>query len=207
MVIKDLKEQARNSLEGKYKEAIITYFLYLGISIGIGLLVSIVSLVAGFSDQVEGILSSCGSLAVTGLFSFGMISFYLKLSRNEEVTRNELFSKTNMFVPYIFITCLVCVFTTLWTLLLIIPGIIAAFSYSQVYLVALDNPEMDAMEVIKESKRIMKGHKWEYFVLNLSFIGWIILGIFTLGILYFWLMPYMSVTQCNFYNSIKDKAA
>ena len=49
----------------------------------------------------------------------------------------------------------------------------------------------------------MKGHKWEYFVLGLSFLGWMILGVFTLGILYFWLIPYMQVTCANFYESIK----
>ena len=107
-----------------------------------------------------------------------------------------------MFVSYLVISLLVGIFVTLWSLLLIIPGIIAALGYSQVYLVKLDNPEMGDFDAIKKSKELMKGHKWEFFLLGLSFIGWMILGIFTLGILYLWLIPYMSVTMCNFYNEL-----
>ena len=73
-------------------------------------------------------------------------------------------------------------------------------------LIKLDNQDMKAMDCIRKSKEMMKGHKWEYFKLMFSFIGWIILGIFTFGILYFWLMPYMMVTECNFYNELlKEK--
>ena len=64
---------------------------------------------------------------------------------------------------------------------------------------------MGNFDTIKKSKELMKGHKWEFFLLNLSFIGWIILGVFTLGILYLWLIPYMSVTMCNFYNELVAK--
>jgi uncharacterized membrane protein len=72
------------------------------------------------------------------------------------------------------------------------------------YYCYLDNPENDIMDAIKESKRIMKGHKMEFFILQLSFLGWSILGMFTFGILYLWLIPYMSVTISNFYNNIKE---
>ena len=64
---------------------------------------------------------------------------------------------------------------------------------------------MKAMDVLKKSKEMMSGHKWDFFVLGLSFIGWAILGIFTFGLLYFWLYPYMQVSFANFYNSIKDE--
>lgn len=99
---------------------------------------------------------------------------------------------------------LTSVFTFLWSLLFIIPGIIASLSYSMVYFIALDNLELSALDVIRKSKEMMRGHKGEYFVLGLSFIGWGILGIFTLGILYLWLIPYMQVTMANFYNELKE---
>ena len=73
-----------------------------------------------------------------------------------------------------------------------------------IYYIALDNPNMGIMEIIKKSKTMMKGYKWQYFVLILSFIGWEILSLFTLGILNLWLMPYMEVTFANFYNKIRN---
>ena len=64
---------------------------------------------------------------------------------------------------------------------------------------------MSYIDCLKKSNELMKGHKWEYFVLNLSFIGWALLVPFTLGLLSFWLAPYMAVTECNFYNKIAKK--
>ena len=72
------------------------------------------------------------------------------------------------------------------------------------YYILLDNENMTALEAIRKSKEMMNGHKMDFFMLNLSFLGWIILGIFTFGILYLWLAPYMSTAQANFYNAIKD---
>lgn len=197
-----LKQKAKDSLQGKYGDAIIVTLLT-------GVLGGIAGIFTGIGEEINSIpLQAIGEFAsfiITCLISFGSLSFYLKLSRDEEVTFNELFSKTNMFIPYLLISLLTGIFTVLWSILFIIPGIIAAISYSQVFLIALDNPEIDPMDAIRESKKLMEGHKMEYFLLNLSFIGWAILGIFTLGILYFWLIPYMSVTQMNFYNALLEE--
>ena len=200
----ELKQNAKNSLKGKYKEAIKLILLTLLISF-------VGSIVAGIINSIFKIdpnsssVASIISIIISGLLGFGQYSFFLKLSRNEEVTYKELFNKTNLFWSFICISFLVGLFTTLWTLLLIIPGIIAAISYSQVFFIKLDNPEIDPLEAIKQSKNMMKGHKFDYFILELSFIGWQILGIFTLGILYLWLVPYMQVTMANFYNMLKNE--
>ena len=158
-----------------------------------------------YVSKSAGLFTSIFTLIETGLLGFGIYSYFLKRSRDKKVTWKEIFSQTNLFVYFIIISLLVGLFTTLWSLLLIIPGIIAALSYSQVFFVKLDNPDIGYMDAIKKSKELMKGHKWDYFLFNLSFIGWVILGIFTLGILYFWLIPYMSVAQCNFYNKLIEK--
>ena len=97
-------------------------------------------------------------------------------------------------------------FVFLWSLLLIIPGIIKAFAYSQAMYIIAENPEMNAMDALKRSEEMMKGHKMEMFVLGLSFIGWILLGMLTLGLLYIWLLPYMNATMTIFYNNIKPAA-
>lgn len=95
-------------------------------------------------------------------------------------------------------------FTFLWSLLLIVPGIIKSFSYAMAMYIWSENKEMGALEAINKSKKMMDGHKMDYFVLGLSFIGWILLGCITLGIALIYVIPYMETTMANFYNSIKD---
>ena len=199
----ELKAQAKQSLKGKYGEAIKMMVVYSLISFVVGFVLGFIAGMLGLSENATDIISSIASFVLSAIFQFGVVSFYLKVSRNEEVTYKELFAKKELWLPYITITILTGIFAFLWSLLFVIPGIIASIKYSQVYLIALDNPELSAKEVINKSKQMMEGHKMDYFMLNLSFIGWAILGVFTLGILYFWLIPYMSVTQSNFYNSIK----
>ena len=95
------------------------------------------------------------------------------------------------------------IFVFLWTLLLIIPGIIKGFAYSLVPYILVDKPELSANEAINLSIKMMKGHKFDFFWLCLSFIGWILLAILTFGIGLFWLMPYMYTAYAAFYQDVK----
>ncbi|EHI74321.1 hypothetical protein STRCR_0165 [Streptococcus criceti HS-6] len=98
------------------------------------------------------------------------------------------------------------IFTLLWTLLLIIPGIIKAYSYAMsIYIVddlKRQGKNLSATEAITRSKHLMKGHKWELFVLDLSFLGWWFLATLTLGIGYLWLYPYILTTRAEFYRGL-----
>lgn len=190
----ELKENAKKQLKGKYTDAIILMTLMYLISWG-------ATLISG----IFGVLAPIIVIILNGLLGFGYTSYFLKVSRGENVTYKELFAKTDLLIPYILITLLVGVFTFLWSLLFIIPGIIASIEYSMVYFIALDNPELSAKEVLKKSIQMMHGHKFDYFILGLSFFGWIFLGAFTFGLLYLWLTPYMSVTFANFYNKLKEQ--
>lgn len=98
---------------------------------------------------------------------------------------------------------LMFVFTFLWTLLFIIPGIIKAFAYAMTPYILVDRPELSANQAIDLSKEMMKGHKFDLFWLSLSFIGWILLSILTLGIGLFWLMPYITASMGAFYEDVK----
>ena len=91
----------------------------------------------------------------------------------------------------------------LWSLLLLIPGIIKSFAYAMTPFVLVDNPELSCYEAIKRSQELMKGNKWRYFLLALSFLGWILLGILSLGIGLFWIIPYIETTTAAFYYDIK----
>ena len=200
----ELKNSAKESLKGHVLEHFKMYVIYFLIMIVTLFIFGFIGNFIGLtSNQIESLLEIITDI-MTCLFGFGIASFYLKLSRNEEVTWKELFSKTNMIWSYLLITIVVTVLITLGTILLIIPGIILAITYSMVYYVKLDNPDLNTLEVLGKSSRIMKGHKMDYFILILSFIGWAILGLLTLGILYIWLTPYMQITVCKFYDSIKE---
>ena len=75
-------------------------------------------------------------------------------------------------------------------------------AYSFIVYIILDN-DINGKEALTKSREMMKGYKWDFFVFNLSFLGWIILGIFTLGILYIWLIPYMSIAEVIYYERLK----
>ena len=92
-------------------------------------------------------------------------------------------------------------------LFFLIPGIILALCYAILPYVLKDNPELSAIEAMKKTRQMMKGHKFDYFWLCLSFIGWLLLGILTVGIGYIWLIPYMQTTIGAFYDDVKNGTA
>lgn len=112
-------------------------------------------------------------------------------------TLGEGFNKYGHVVVTLFLKDL---FLTLWSCLFFIPGIIKAYSYRMVPFIVKDNPELSATEVITKSREMMKGNKWRSFVLDLSFLGWIILGLITFGIvMIFWTTPYMENANAALY--------
>lgn len=95
----------------------------------------------------------------------------------------------------------------LWSLLFIIPGVIKSYEYMMVPYILAENPGMDRKEAFAISKRMMDGQKWAAFVLELSFLGWIILGVVTCGLLgIFWIQPYINATMTELYMYNKVKA-
>ena len=99
------------------------------------------------------------------------------------------------------------VYLTLWFLLLIVPGLIKAYSYRMVPYILAEHPEFSATEVITRSREMMNGHKWQAFKLDLSFLGWILLGALTLGLVnVFWTAPYMESAQAALYLKLRDAA-
>ena len=91
----------------------------------------------------------------------------------------------------------------LWCLLLFIPGIVKSFAYAMTPFILVEHPEMRAIDAIRKSNTMMKGHKFDLFYLELSFIGWAILSLFTLGLGLIWLIPYMYTTIAAFYEDLK----
>lgn len=121
----------------------------------------------------------------------------------------SLFTNAKYFWGAIWIGLLKIIWTFLWSLLLIVPGIIKSIAYSQavfIYRDAIDkNQPLGYIQAVTESRRLMVGHKWNYFWLNLTFIGWWILSALTLGLVgLFWVTPYYHLALANFYHRLKD---
>lgn len=149
---------------------------------------------------------------VNSVINVGYQRFCLRTWRGQEAGYGDIFDEFAHFFKVVWLTILMGIFIFLWTLLFIIPGIVAAYRYSFAYYILIDNPELSAIECIRESKRLTKGYKGQLFVLDLSFIGWAIIGgiiegaigaliRISLPLFDIWLSPYMGITRAGFYNT------
>ena len=188
----ELKSKAKEQIKGK----IGILFVILLITIALSYLTSLLALVPLFGGIVSTFL-------VTAPLSLGEAFVYLKVSHYKNVSVKDLFEGYNDLWSIIKVQFFSLLFIGLWSLLFIIPGIIKGFSYSMAYYILAENKGMGALEAIRRSKEMMNGHKMEFFVLSLSFIGWYLLVAVTFGIASIWVIPYVSTTMANFYNEIK----
>ena len=181
-----VKMQAKESLKGNW-----------GIAIGVILVAGILLSVASYVPF--------GSLVLTGVFAAGLAIVMLEIVRNWEVKFTDMFKGFNNFGTNCIAGILVSIFTILWSLLFVIPGIIKAYSYAMTFYILADHPEMSAKDAIKTSQVMMDGHKMDLFVLELSFIGWYLLCIITFGIAALYVGPYVTASYAAFYEAIKDE--
>ncbi|HWQ57394.1 MAG TPA: DUF975 family protein [Clostridia bacterium] len=137
-----------------------------------------------------------------GAVQLGHNLFYVKLMRSEGPAFETLFSRFSIFGRALGLRLFMALFIFLWSLLFVIPGIIAAYRYRMAPYLMAEHPEMGVREAMDESKRMTPGYKSRWFCLDLSFIGWGILCVFTLGIGFLWLNPYVSAASAAFYRDI-----
>lgn len=136
---------------------------------------------------------------------FSISHAYLELSKGKKVNLNMLgIGYTQAWGKSILLNILIGLFTFLWSLLFIIPGIIKSYSYRLSFFILADNPELSASEALKKSKEMMKGHKYDLFILDLSFIWWYVLVGITFGVASIYVVPYVEATRINFYQSLKN---
>lgn len=124
----------------------------------------------------------------------------LNVARRLPATAGTLFDGFGLFFRVIWLEILMAIFVFLWSLLLIVPGIIAGYRYRFALYILLDDPSKGALQCIRESKKLTYGHKGELFVLDLSFLGWSLLSAVPFVSIY--TRPYMTVTDVNFYRAI-----
>ena len=150
-----LISQAKESLKGKWGLAIGGYLLSYLITSGLGLVPKI-----GF----------IAVLIVGGPLLLGLQSFYLSIARNQDAKIEQVFSGFNNFGTALGAYLLMFLYIVLWMLLFIVPGFIAAFSYSMTFFILADEPSIGISEALSKSKQMMKGNKGKFFMLTLPFI-------------------------------------
>ena len=194
----ELKSLAKAQIKGK-----------IGILFIVTLIIGVISVVASviLSLIPLGVGSVVATIIITPAFTLSIVRVYLNVVKGGTPEAGDAFSGFDDFWSAFKVNFLVGLFTYLWALLFIIPGIIKAYSYSMSTYILAENPGKPALECINESKAMTHGHKMDLFVLGLSFIGWVLLCTVTLGIASIWVIPYMQATYANAYLSLKQPAA
>ncbi len=196
----DLKQQAKAQMQGKLGSFILVLIVY-------AVVVLAISMVGGLLNLLVPVVGTILIYALTPPLMVGYTAVFLNASYGDKPSVSTLFDGyKKCFGRSILLYILMMVFTCLWTLLLVVPGIIKSYAYSMAFYVMADNPEISAREALKESERIMKGHKFEFFVLQLSFILWGLLVCVTFGLAALYVVPYQQMTFTNFYQNVKMMA-
>ena len=191
------KNRALASLEGKWSNGIIATFIYLLISGCVGQGASV------FFDVATGYGISGVWFLLTLPLEWGITVYFLNLIRNEDLAYERLFDGYKDFIRIFLAQFLIVVCTIVGFILLIVPGIILALMFAQTEYIMKDDKQISAADAMKKSVQMMKGHKMELFWLLLSFIGWGILCILTLGFGFIFLFPYMYSTMAHYYEDLK----
>jgi len=171
----NLRILGRTALKGNWQNAVLAMLIYMFFTGFVGIMIDALfgttyTIAPGveFSTTYSGLFN----LAISGAFGVGVATYILRLFRHQETNLGNIFSGFERFGKAFVLGLLIWIFTLLWTLLFIVPGIIAYFRYSQSYFIMHDHPDWSAMDCIRESKRLMAGNKAKLFTTTLSFIGW-----------------------------------
>ena len=216
MTSKELRAIARENLQGNW-----------GISVGVALVAALLGgMVTGSGNisfqfnentvrnlppvfwgfllpfvSVVGLLG-LAMFIIGGVVELGYAKFLLKQHDKKELVFADLFSQFERFGTGFAQRFLRTLYTALWTLLFVVPGIIKSLSYAMTPFILEDHPELTASEAINRSKKLMDGHKMDLFILSLTFIGWDILSALTFGIGFLYLNPYRNAAYAAFYRNI-----
>ena len=210
----EYRAQARAALEGRWTEAVLMILIYLFLALF--LIVPMCAVAEHFTIRIPWLAESASGWTFLAIILFILPLYYgctnalLSCLRSTEEETNCLREMWHFFrrdysrsVPALL---LATVFSTLLGIVTLgIGAVVLNYAYAMVPYLLRDYPELSAREALRTSSQMMKGHKWDLFVLDLSFIGWILLGIMTAGIGLLWVAPYMDTTHAAFYEDLKNE--
>lgn len=186
---KELRAAAWEKKKGRWGMLALVFFIYS----------LIMAACAALSYVVVGAVAV---LLLSGPLMLGFTMVCLAVSRRQGASLSKLFEGFSRFGDSLVLILLMDIFIFLWSLLLVIPGIIKMYSYSMSWFVLHDRPDLTGNEARKRSMYLMRGHKWRLFCLDFSFLGWYLLSALTLGILAFWVTPYHMTARAEFYQEL-----
>ena len=186
---KELRAAAWEKKKGRWGMLALVFFIYS----------LIMAACAALSYVVVGAVAV---LLLSGPLMLGFTMVCLAVSRRQRASLSKLFEGFSRFGDSLVLFLLMDIFIFLWSLLLVIPGIIKMYSYSMSWFVLHDRPDLTGNEARKRSMYLMRGHKWRLFCLDFSFLGWYLLSALTLGILAFWVTPYHMTARAEFYQEL-----
>ena len=183
----ELRAQAWGALSGKWGMAVVATLVY-GVISGVLSFIPFVSWIA--------------TLLVSLPLAYGFVIMLLNVVRGSDVKLDTMSEGFKDYGRILGTMLLSSVYQFLWMLLLIIPGVIKGYSYALTPYLLKDHPELKFNAAIEESMRLMSGNKMRLFLLDLSFIGWFLLGLITFGIAFLWVTPYWNTARAAFYEDL-----
>jgi len=179
-----LMQEAKNDLSGRWGIGVAAYLIYIAIVVVISFI-------------------PFASVLVGGAFSLSLAMLSLRFAKREHAEAGMIFDGFKHFGEAIGTYILMMLGVGFAMILLIVPGIILSLGWSMTFYILAEDPKFGIVESLKHSWHLTDGYKWDIFVLGLRFIPWSILCLFTLGIGYLWLMPYMQTTFAKYYLKLK----
>lgn len=169
------------------------------------LLALVIGLIHTFGLKLLDNFAGIGSLLLLSFLTYGYACVFLPIIRakKEKVEIPAYFGGTEQIGGLVVLSLMTNLFVFLWSLLFIIPGFVKAYAYSMAPYIKYDHPEYSWKRCLDESKAMMKGYKWKLFCLDLSFIGWNIVGMLCFIVGMYWVLPYTKAAQVCFYEELK----
>ncbi|MGN0202479.1 MAG: DUF975 family protein [Candidatus Cryptobacteroides sp.] len=211
----DYKNAALAALKGNWSSAVLLMLVYGAIAL-VGFSPSVFSEIKlALNPSASGFFITHGGTGTALVYLLELLLIYpllkglynafnrLLVNGDADLVRGMFKSAFTKYWRTVLATLLQFIYILLWSLLLIVPGIIKAFSYAMTWFILEDEPDLSPNKAIELSMAMMKGRKFDFFYLALSFIGWGILSVFTLGIGALWLGPYMYASFAAFYQDVK----
>ena len=176
-----LRAEARESLRGKWTAGVLVSLVYV-------------------------IFSSVCPVLIMPVTKYGLAVAFLKSVRGETLKIDNVFDGFRNYISVFVPMFLASLYVFLWSLLLVVPGIVKYYSYAMTPYLLHENPALGADMLICKSMKMMKGHKMRLFMLDLSFVGWALLCILSFGIGFLWLIPYVQSARAAFYKELKTES-
>ena len=198
----EIRNVTKEILKGKYKNVMLPFLLAI-------LLISFSQSQELYTNIYEAYgktyLFTIGSIAlfIQGPISIGLATYSLAIANQEDYSYNQIFTGFKYFFKALFLFLLFYISFFIGIICLIIPGFIIGLMFSQIFFIMADDPETGVMDAFKKSASLMKNKKLQYFGLILKYVLFFILGVFTLGIWWLWLIPQAYVSFAIFYKELK----